>query len=246
MLRSIFSFGLIGMVALVLPGLAYAQASYVCPTGPGPGERQIGMAGGGPGVASVPICVSDGNAATSAPPPADPVDGLVGAMRQMLEYRSIAYAEVDKMKEDPRYKQYMEGDWKFYEKARRKRKTCAAIFMKQDQAIVLVGPDAPGQPGNISFIDYRDDSTIPTPKKPREVQLALSQNNGSPLPMSGVNDTGSSGEGIIVSYMPMDTLLSGIDDVLAFKIELEGKVVVDNAWHDGLKAQDFLRKCVGL
>jgi hypothetical protein len=46
--------------------------------------------------------------------------------------------------------------------------------------------------------------------------------------------------------MPMDALVNGIDDVLTFKIEIEGKVVVDNAWHSGRKAQDFLRKCVGL
>lgn len=245
MLRSIFALGLIGMAALVSPEPANAQASYVCPTGPGPGERQIGMAGGGPGVASVPICIADDSAMTSAPPPTNPVDGLVGAVRQMYEYRSFANAEIDRMKEDPRYKQYMEGDWKFYEKARRGRKTCAAIFMKQDQAIMLAGPVAPGQPGHISFIDYHDDATIPTPKKPRGVQWMLTQNNGSPQSMAGVNDTGSSGEGIILSYMPMNTLLNGIDDILAFKIEIEGKVVFDNAWHDGLKAQDFLRKCVG-
>lgn len=246
MLRSIFAFGLIGMATLILPGRANAQASYVCPAVLGPGERQIGLAGGGPGVAPAPICVTDGSATTSAPPPADPVDALVTAVRKMYEYQSFANAEIDKMKDDPRYKQYMEGDWKLYADTRQGRKMCSAIFLKQDQAILLVGPYAPGQPGHISFIDYRDDAIIPTPKKPREVQLTLTQNNGSPQPMSGVNDTGSSGEGIILSYMPIDALVNGIDDVLTFKIEIEGKVVVDNAWHSGRKAQDFLRKCVGL
>jgi hypothetical protein len=140
----------------------------------------------------------------------------------------------------------MEGDWKFYDDIRRGRKRCVAIFMKQDQAIMLAGPGAPGQPGHISFVDYRDDAIIPTPKKPREVLFTLAQNNGSPQSMSGVNDTGSSGEGIILSYMPIGALVNGIDDALTFKIEIEGKVVVDNAWHGGRRAQDFLRKCVGL
>jgi hypothetical protein len=246
MLRSIFAVGLIGMAMMMLPGLASAQATYICPTGPGPGERQIGMTNGGQGVASVPVCVADGGTTTSASPPVDPVDGLVSAVRNMYKYQSFANAEIDRMKDDPRYRQYMEGDWKFYGNTRRGRKRCVAIFMKQDQAIMLAGPSAPGQPGHISFVDYRDDAIIPTPKKPREVQLTLTQNNGSPLPMSGVNDTGSSGEGIILSYMPMNALLNGIDDVLAFKIEVEDKLVVDNAWHSGRKAQDFLRKCVGL
>lgn len=246
MLRSIFAFGLIGMATLVLSGLAHAQASYVCPAILGPGERMIGVAGGGNGVAPTPLCVTDGSATTSAPPPGDPADGLVSAVMKMYEYRSFANAEIGRMKDDPRYKQYMEGDWKFYDDIRRGQKMCAAIFLKQDQAIMLSGPGATGQPGRISFVDYRDDAIIPTPKKPRGIVMMLAQNNGSPAPMSGVNDTGSSGEGIILSYMPMDALVNGIDDVSTFKIEIEGKVVVDNAWYGGHKAQDFLRKCVGL
>ena len=30
--------------------------TFICPTGPGPGQRQVGMTGGSPGLASVPVC----------------------------------------------------------------------------------------------------------------------------------------------------------------------------------------------
>jgi len=45
-----------------MPQPAQAQ-TFICPTGPGPGERQVGMAGGGNGVAPMPVCAADG------PPP---------------------------------------------------------------------------------------------------------------------------------------------------------------------------------
>lgn len=230
----------------MLPGLANAQSSYVCAAGPGPGERQVGTMGGSHGLASVAICVADGNTTAGAPTPAEPADGLVRAVREMQKYQSLANSEIERMKDDPRYKQYMEGDWKFYDDTRHGRKMCRAIFLKQDQAILLVGPAVPSEIGYISFVDYSGDAIIPSPKKPSEVLMMLSQNNGSPQPMSGVNATGSSGEGVLQSYMPMDALVNGIDDVWTFKIEIKGKVVVDNAWHGGGKAKKFLRKCVGL
>lgn len=55
------------VAALALTWFAAAQPAraqtFICPTGPGPGERQVGMAGGGNGVAPMPVCVADG------PPP---------------------------------------------------------------------------------------------------------------------------------------------------------------------------------
>ncbi len=44
-----------------------ASAAYPCPSGPGPGERQVGVAGGG-GVAQYPVCESiDGGGQAPAP-----------------------------------------------------------------------------------------------------------------------------------------------------------------------------------
>jgi Domain of unknown function (DUF4189) len=48
-----------------------AAQTYVCPSGPGPGERQVGTTGGGGGLAPVPVCVSDTGG--SAPAPSGPV-----------------------------------------------------------------------------------------------------------------------------------------------------------------------------
>lgn len=49
----------------LLSALGTAQAQFggfLCPSGPGPGERQIGMQPGGNGVAAIPMCVLDGSA----------------------------------------------------------------------------------------------------------------------------------------------------------------------------------------
>jgi Domain of unknown function (DUF4189) len=52
------------IVALLLPGTAIAQTP--CPSGPGPGQRIVGQAQSGNGVAGVLLCVDEG-------PPAPPV-----------------------------------------------------------------------------------------------------------------------------------------------------------------------------
>lgn len=60
------------MAALSWASPAQAQGTFICPTGPGPGEQQIGMTPGGNGVASVPVCASSG----PPPPPAVPMQSI--------------------------------------------------------------------------------------------------------------------------------------------------------------------------
>ncbi len=49
-----------GFLSLIVP--ATAQAQYICPDGPGPGENLVGATAGGSGVASMPLCapIDDG------------------------------------------------------------------------------------------------------------------------------------------------------------------------------------------
>lgn len=63
---------LMGIVAVALAWClwpAAANAQYAC-SGPGPGERMVGMTQGGNGVAPVPLCVRDDSGGPPAPPPA--------------------------------------------------------------------------------------------------------------------------------------------------------------------------------
>jgi hypothetical protein len=67
-----WSLALAGLMLAILPAWpAAAQGTFVCPGGPGPGEIQVGMTPGGNGVASVPVCASNGRSqpGQSAPPP---------------------------------------------------------------------------------------------------------------------------------------------------------------------------------
>lgn len=58
---------LVGSLATMLywPSNIAAQ-TFVCPSGPGPGEIQVGATGGSGGIAVIPICASDGSEDSSA------------------------------------------------------------------------------------------------------------------------------------------------------------------------------------
>lgn len=62
---------LLALAWCLWPTSAAAQA-YPCPSGPGPGEVQVGMTPGGNGVASVPVCASNGGGGGTYAPPAPP------------------------------------------------------------------------------------------------------------------------------------------------------------------------------
>jgi hypothetical protein len=65
-MMKLFRLALIGFLGAVLfwPIAATAQ-TFVCPSGPGPGERQVGVTGGSGGVAVIPICASNGEEVSS-------------------------------------------------------------------------------------------------------------------------------------------------------------------------------------
>lgn len=69
-----------GLVLAFLPVSPAAAQNYICPAGPGPGERQVGTTGGGNGVAPAPVCTRDG------PPPPPPVQ-----MRAINNYYAAAW-----------------------------------------------------------------------------------------------------------------------------------------------------------
>ena len=48
------------VVCILWPAAVIAQ-TFACPSGPGPGEVQVGMSGGSGGVAPIPVCASDGS-----------------------------------------------------------------------------------------------------------------------------------------------------------------------------------------
>ncbi len=83
-------FGQLSVIALawcLWPAEAAAQA-YPCPSGPGTGEVQVGMSPGGNGIASYPMCASDGGGAS--PPPTS-----YGSHAAMVWHRDAADVWVD-------------------------------------------------------------------------------------------------------------------------------------------------------
>jgi Domain of unknown function (DUF4189) len=78
----LLAFALTCFFAIFQVPTAAAQGSYICPGGPGPGERQVGTTGGGNGVAAMPVCVSDGGGGYS---------GGRGSAPARVPYLGVAY-----------------------------------------------------------------------------------------------------------------------------------------------------------
>lgn len=61
---------------LLMVSASEAEASHICPTGPGPNERQVGMTPSGTGVAPTPVCDWVENRPASSGPTARPAAAL--------------------------------------------------------------------------------------------------------------------------------------------------------------------------
>jgi hypothetical protein len=51
--------------------------------------------------------------------------------------------------------------------------------------------------------------------------------------------------GVIAFAVPtIDAALAGIEDVVSFNVEIDGRSVANTTWHSGLKVRDEFRKCI--
>ncbi|WKJ90045.1 hypothetical protein QZJ86_18860 [Methylomonas montana] len=232
---------------------AGAQASYICPNGPGPGEVQLGITGGSHGVAAMPVCeedinyVDDSSEVADAPPAprADPLQTRIGAMSSVLEAMSMGYDRLHTaLNKDPELKAMGNGMWQYQQNGQPPRpgEGCSALYTNLKGALVLSGPDGDYKGALMTF--WGPD--IPSPQAVGTIKVTLDQADGQPQTVTAFNYASPNGKvGAIVLAVPtIQALLDNMTDQQSFDIAIDGKSVIHLEWQHGLTARDRLRRCV--
>lgn len=267
MIKTFVFLALIAVCSIAQP----AWASYPCPAGPGPGEQQVGVGGGSHGIAAVPLCVETGANAPAAasgggfvggyrcegcnifadpgPPTYDAMSIAVNeqAARNLEVQRLMREAEAKRqtLEADPDYQRYLRGEWRIFQvrKGSAPGDNCVAMWSKDGSAVSIVGPGKAYQGGMLIFWS----TDIPRPSGTETVAVTLKQSKYRPQSVNALNfSIPSVPAGAIGLTVPdIEAALGTMLDVEHFTVEMEGRVVADIGWSDGLAARTRLRQCVG-
>lgn len=252
-------------MAMIAAGMLFwpmyvAGQTFVCPSGPGPGEIQVGTTGGSGGIAVIPICASDGSEASSedgnsssnapkwadtpAGPPADPMQARVNLAISQFQLAAASFKRRADLMQDPRYQRYMNGGWEFFQGRTDAApgEYCSALWSRKDGLVSLSGPG--GDYGGALLSFWSED--IPRPNTADTISVTLTQNNEPPQSVKVFNYTspGISYGAISFAVPSIEAALAGVEDVLRFKLSYQGKTIASIEWHDGNKARNWLRNCV--
>jgi hypothetical protein len=264
-LYALFGFAALGLIAQP------ASANYPCPSGPGPGEQQIGVAGGSHGIASVPLCVATGgvysggggysggaNGGYTCPGCnifADPnpltakdiargIDEEKAKNLQVQKLMQEVQEKRQKLEGDPEYQSHKQGAWKIFQgkKDSAPGDNCVAMWSKVGGAVSIVGPSKAYEGGMLIFWS----ADIPRLSKTQTVAVTLKQSKYKPQSVNALNftvpDIPAGAIGLTVPNI--EAALKTMLDVEHFVIEMDGRTVADVDWTDGLAARTKLSKCV--
>jgi hypothetical protein len=246
--------GLTGFTVSLLASACWvplAQASYICPNGPAPGDVQIGVTPGGNGVAPLPICQETYQPSESIPnsepsvPLVDPMQSRVNTAISTLKLLELQLRERQKLAKDPKYQAFLKGAWEFFpgNNDAAPGESCAALFWKKDGLIMLSGPGKDYRGALLTFWG----KDIPRPNKVERVKVTLTQQSNEPPQTVQAFNYATPGieYGAITFAVPtIEAALATMEDVLSFDLAIEGKSVAKIQWHSGLAARDKLRECV--
>lgn len=215
-----------------------AAAQYVCPSGPGPGEVQVGMTPGGQGTAPVPLCQEDGSSSGAQLEPWDEtVRGMGEAARAMGEQTT---ADLNRLSDITKEASELVR-WRYSAPGQ----ACSATYFSRDGFIRIDGPTGRLKNPTVTF----HAPTIAAPRAFQTVDLAFE--NGPPdgktvtQAVKGLNWTTGAGEaGFISLHIPTTSaLLNAMEDRMIFKLAIAGKTVADLYWNDGNEAKAKLGAC---
>jgi hypothetical protein len=253
------------VLAIVLVAAALfarpAMAGYPCPAGPGPGEQQIGVAGGSHGIAAVPVCVQTGGAASAgdhagigyAGPGGYRCEGCnifsdepsrhVGA----IDNQSARNLEAQQLVMEARMKQQEmdTGAWTVFQgrKDSAPGENCVAMWSRKGTSVSIVGPAKAYKGGMLIFWS----TEIPRPSDTRTVAVTLKQSRYQPQSVNALNFAvpGIEAGAVGLTVPDIQTALGTMLDIEHFTVEMDGRPVADIEWTDGLAARGRLQQCIG-
>lgn len=238
--------------AALLISLAMSPAvlgqTFVCPTGPGPGQRQVGMTGGSPGLASVPVCVQNSAAPAATQPaessPADALAGMAGIHMDLLREGQELVEEGQRIARDPEFQKLRKGYWTFSHDERNPRSglQCAATFGSLSGAVQLSGPTASHKGALLTFLGM----DIPKPASPRKVRTTLVQNKEQPQEVGAINYAIAEGKwgALAFALAGPEALIKELEEQADFRVSVDGRNVITTFYKEGSKAREYMRQCL--
>jgi hypothetical protein len=241
---------------------------YICPNGPGSGERQVGMTPGGNGVASVPLCETNAtnqesgsyNSSPSSNPYISP-ETIARDMEQANELilfgqKRELLRQQQELFEDPEYRKYLSGRWKLFPTVTLEEGTpgeyCTASFLRvsmdpeANNAPVMINLSGPGGDYKGALLTFSAEA-IPKPTKMETITVTLIQNDDPPVTVKAFNYVMPTmpSFGVIAFAVPtIDDALTGMEDVQSFDVKIDDKSVANTTWYSGLKVKDEFRRCL--
>lgn len=234
--------GALATVTSAVPALAEGR----CPPGMYPtGGVAAGWLGCAPmGPMDNGVGGGGSEADTPAAPPADPMQARVNLAISQFQLAAASFKRKADLVQDPRYQRYMNGAWEFFQGRANAApgEYCSALWSRKDGLVSLSGPG--GDYGGALLSFWSED--IPRPHSADTITVTLTQNNEPPQSVKVFNYTspGVTYGAISFAVPSIEAALAGVEDVLRFKLSYQGKTIASIEWRDGIKARDWLRKCV--
>lgn len=179
--------------------------------------------------------------------PSDMEEVRVGrAISCIPEPRNVSEARKE-LSTDPRFASFLKGKWDFIHPANAAPgEHCGAIFQKRDAMIWLMGPGGAYRGAMLRFYG----PNIPKPSRTDQngtgkQKITLTQAPDPPQTLTVISSAYKQFDfGVLSIPVPsLDAMIGAMTDSQSFKIEIDGKLVFNSAWSDGLRARDALKKC---
>ena len=224
-------------------GSAFAQ-TFVCPNGAGPGQRQVGMTGGGQGIASVPVCVQEQAPYRAAPE--QPQRRLSPPPR--LSPQQLQQLEEDRkrrMQEEKEFEKLRNGYWVFFHDKQRPSsgKECIAFYGSATGSIQFAGPTASYDGATMTLMGLE----LPRPDKPEKIRVDLTQDAEPVRNISAISfvspDTPTAGRLTFALASP-EEMVKTMEENYRAKVSIDGKEVINTSYKEGSKAREFLSQCL--
>lgn len=137
---------------------------------------------------------------------------------------------------------------------------CAATFFRAKRVkrervdnmsdgvmVTLFGPGGNYRGALLAFSSLDKNHPFPRLQSGKPVLMTLKQGNLSPVTLNAIYmEVSPSAPPLVVFAVPtIEALMDGMEDTWSFDVLYQGRSIASVEWHDGLKARDELKKCLG-
>ncbi|MBG0808359.1 hypothetical protein IY145_03090 [Methylosinus sp. H3A] len=242
-----FSPGLLfSLFAFAFPGADRASAEGVCPPGfiPGgamvPGQENAGWTG-----CLHAYDVDDSNVGPSRGGDSGPPPFNADEFRALLQWEKQVAQENEErlLKNNPVLRELKQGVWKFSRsQPKDPRQICTASFLQLNGGVLIM--DWAGEAKG-TLLAYFGGAIPPTADIRTETVSLTQSGETQRVHASHASLPWSTKIGMVIFAVPStQALLSSIEEMQDYSVELHGQEVIHGKWHSGSTARKWLSNCV--